>query len=95
MYCSICLVLSYYIPILKSIHYHPPAIFFFSGAQLCLNSITSRPAVDYSLFRGLIVPGTQSRGRAHITFYVNSRVVFSRTVLMASHSCEAIPVTVR
>lgn len=47
------------------------------------------------LYRGLIVSGTQSRSRAHITFYVNSGAMFSPTVLMASHSCEAIPVTVR
>lgn len=34
--------------------------------------IGSYPAVDYRLFRGLIVSGTQSGGRAYSTFCVNS-----------------------
>lgn len=57
--------------------------------------ISSYPPVDYSLFRVLIVSGTQSGGRAHSTFCVNSVTVFSGTVLMASGLCERVPVTVR
>lgn len=57
--------------------------------------ISSYPALDYSLFRGLIVSGTDSGGWAHSTFCVNSVTVFSRTVLMAGCLCEHVPVTVR